>query len=279
MTATPFNGDPTVSRLAAFFAERTGQRLSESRLWRMDVSLRPVMRAHGISSRAELVEVVNADATGPVAQSTLHALLNHETSFFRDPQLFDSLEHGVLPDIHRRKAAQDRHLRIWCAGVASGQEAYSLAMILKRMAGLWEGWRVTLVATDVSPLSIEAARAGIFSQIELQRGLPINELLRWFVPQRDDWVVGSELRDMITFQTANLLDAGSVGGSFDLVLCRNVLLYFGPDARAAALRHLRDRCAPGGYLVLGAGEVVQERELFQPSGTFRLAYRAGGPSR
>jgi len=244
-----------VGMLSHLLEQETGQQLSESRRWRIETSLRPLMRECGLASLDALAEAIAGDASGALRATAVDAMLNHESFFFRDLAVFRMLERRVLPHLHAGGAA-DRTLRIWSAGCAGGQEAYSIAMILKRMGALWEGWRIAILATDVSPLAIERARAGLFSQMDMQRGLPINELLRWFEPEGRDWRVREPLRRMIDFQADHLLAPRAVTGAFDLILCRNVLLYFSEAQRAQAARELARRARPGAFLVLGAGETL-----------------------
>lgn len=243
-----------VAMLGRLLEQETGQQLSESRRWRIETSLRPLMRECGLASLDALAEAIACDASGALRAAAVDAMLNHESFFFRDLAVFRMLEQHVLPRLHA--GGGDRTLRIWSAGCAGGQEAYSIAMILKRMGALWEGWRIAIVATDVSPLAIERARAGLFSQMDMQRGLPINELLRWFEPEGKDWRVSAELRRMIDFQADHLLAPRAVSGAFDLILCRNVLLYFSEAQRAQVARELARRARAGAFLVLGAGETL-----------------------
>ncbi len=141
---------------------------------------------------------------GPLFDQTIDLMLNHESSFFRDLTVFQSLETAILPEIRERNASE-RRLRIWCAGCSTGKEAYSIAMALKHMGSLWDGWRISILGTDVSPIAIEEAKRGRYSQMEMQRGLAINDLLRWFTPAGEHWQIKDEIREMVHFQTDNLL--------------------------------------------------------------------------
>ena len=243
-----------IQRLGDLLAHHTGQTLSESRRWRIETSLRPLMRERGLVSLDGLVAAIERDPGGTLMTETIDAMLNHESSFYRDFAVFKAIEQTALPSLQAQ--ARDKTLRIWCAGCSTGQEAYSLAMMLKRMKPAWDGWRVTIVATDVSELAIEKARRGRYPQMDMQRGLQINDLLRWFRPAGDDWQIADEIRDMISFQTDNVLEPRKVSGVFDLILCRNMLFYFPEDMRRKACDTLARHARPGTYLVLGAGEML-----------------------
>ena len=243
-----------IDRLGQLLSRHTGQALTESRRWRIESALRPLLRERDLPSLDALIGAIERDPSGPLMLQTIDAMLNHESSFFRDVAVFKTLEDKILPSI--QKNAREKVLRIWCAGVSTGQEAYSLAMMIKRMGPLWDGWRISIQATDVSPVAIEKAQRGLYSQMDMQRGLPINDLLRWFAPVGDDWQLCDEIREMITFSTDNLLDPRRVSGQFDLILCRNVLFYFPEEMKQQACTQMARFAKPGTYLILGAGEML-----------------------
>lgn len=241
-------------RLGDLLARHTGQSLSESRRWRIETSLRPLLRDQNLPSLDALLAALDRDLSGTLLAQTLDAMLNHESSFFRDIGVFNAIGEKVLPRI--REAARERVLRIWCAGCSTGQEAYSIAMLIKRMGSVWDGWRISIHATDVSTVAIEKARRGRYAQMDMQRGLPINDLLRWFSPVEDDWQISDEIREMVSFKADNLLEPRRATGVFDLILCRNVLFYFPEDKRRIACDQLAGHARPGTYLILGAGEML-----------------------
>jgi len=261
------------ARLDRLLQRQTGQHLSEGRRWRIETSLRPLMRARGFTTLDQLVDAIAADPAGALETAAIDALLNHESFFFRDHAVFAALTDRVLPHIHA--AATGRVLRIWSAGCSTGQEVYSIAMILRKMGAMWDGWRIDILATDVSPIAIEKARRGVFSQMDMQRGLPINELLRWFTPVGGDWRISDDLRGMIDFQPDHLLEPRRVSGTFDLILCRNMLFYFPAAQRRLACLELARRARPGGFLVLGAGETLMGQETgFTNCRDMSCVYRA-----
>ncbi|MDI1296367.1 MAG: protein-glutamate O-methyltransferase CheR [bacterium] len=272
--------------LSGLLEARTGQILSESRAWRMETALKPVLRSHGLQDIDELAARLLRRRDPRLDDDVVNALLNNESSFFRDLQIFDMIHRQILPYIHADRP--DRVLRIWSAGCSTGQEAYSLAIRLRNDAARWSGWRIEILATDISSAAIDQARAGIFSQMDVQRGLGVGDLIKWFEPSGDDWRASTELRRMIDFRQDNLFDPKAPLGQYDLLLCRNVLLYFTPERCQAVLRLLAHHSHDRSILLLGAGETVMGHgEDFMPHPQFRggygrrpaLAACAGGPMR
>ena len=270
--------DPvSVRYLANILETRTGQQLSENRLWRVETILKSLLRERGFPSLAALVVALVDGREAALADTVVEAMLNNETFFFRDHAVFALVESGGLPELRKRRA-DTRRLRIWCAGCSTGQEAYSIAMLFADAAAWWAGWSIDLLATDVSYGAIAQARDGRFSQFEIQRGLPIGQMLRWFDQEGEDWRVKRALAGKIRFRQHNLLDRPPAGGPVDLILCRNVLLYLTPDRRRVAFDNLRGAIAPDGYLVLGAGEtVIGQTEAFESDRESRGLYRPASP--
>lgn len=232
---------------------RTGQDLGESRRWRIQTALAGLFRERGISNLDQLVCLLADPREATLAQDVVEALLNNETYFFRDRLMFDLLAHEVLPDLAAKRAAT-RRLSIWSAGCSTGQEALSLAMLFADKPERWEGWRIDILGTDISAKAIAAARAGCYSQFEIQRGLGVSQMLRWFDETEQGWRPRRELSHRLRFARRNVLDAAPDPGSFDLVLCRNVLLYFDSANRARAFDRLGEAVARDGWLMIGAGE-------------------------
>jgi len=194
----------------------------------------------------------------------VEAMTTNESFFFRDKIPFDHFREFMLPSLLKSRAAQHR-LRIWCAAASTGQEPYSLAMILKEMASLVAGWRVEIVATDLANEVLEKARAGLYSQFEVQRGLPIQMLMKYFTQSGDTWQISPEIRAMVQFRPLNLLADFAHLGTFDVVFCRNVLIYFDQPTKIDVLERLARITEQDGYLVLGAAEtVVGLTECFRP---------------
>ena len=257
--------------LTALLESRTGQTLSEGRAWRMETALRPVLRDHGLADIDALTARLLRKADVMLEKAVVEALLNNESSFFRDLQLFDMLQTQILPHLHETRA--NRVLRIWSAGCSTGQEAYSLEIQLRNGWSRWNGWQIEILATDISGRAIEQATSGIYSQMDVQRGLSIGDLVKWFEPHGDDWRASPELRRMISFRQDNLFDPREPTGEYDLLLCRNVLLYFTPERRKTVLTLLGRHSHSGSVLLLGAGEtVIGQGDDFIAHGDFRGGY-------
>jgi chemotaxis protein methyltransferase CheR len=239
--------------LGGLLEARTGQQLVAGRQWRIETALKPVARALGLDSVDALVARLVSGKEEALASRVVEALLNNETSFFRDPGVFELLNSAAFDRV-RSARGHVRRLRIWSAGCSTGQEPYSLAMLLREDEARWAGWSVDIAATDVSDGAILRARAGRYSQFEIQRGLPVRAMLRWFAQDGEDWTVDARLRRMIRFATHSLTTPPP--GQFDIILCRNVLMYFAPTVRRAVFEGLHAALAPDGVLMLGAGETV-----------------------
>jgi chemotaxis protein methyltransferase CheR len=197
------------------------------------------------------------------------AMTTNESSFFRDGKPFEQLRQIVLPKL-RENAGARRTLRIWSAACSNGQEPYTIAMTLLEDAAKNPGWKYDIVATDLAAKVVEKARLGIYSQFEAQRGMPIQLLLKYFAANPDtSWQVKEELRSMVQFRTQNLLEDFAALGTFDLIFCRNVLIYFDEPTKAATIDRLSTRLQPSGFLFLGSTESILEKNtarLTQPEG-------------
>ena len=255
--------------IADLLAARTGQHLTESRRWRVNSALAGIFREHGISNVDQLVCLLASPRTGPespdLSQDVVEALLNNETYFFRDKPTFDQLPQEIIPELARRRQDSKR-LSIWSAGCSTGQEVYSLAMLFAEQKDRWHGWTIELLGTDVSHRAINAARSGLYSQFEVQRGLGVTQMLRHFDETANGWQIGEDPRRIVQFRQHNLLGPHPGRQPFDLVLCRNVLLYFERETRSIAFDRLANAVAPDGFLMLGAGEtVIGQTDRFSPS--------------
>jgi chemotaxis protein methyltransferase CheR len=261
-----------IQGIVDLFETHTGQQLSESRVWRVETALGDVMAKHGLASLTDLLDALRTEGDGPLTAATIHGLMNHESSFFRDLKIFQMIEQQILPELNR--TLPQKRLRIWCAGCSTGQEAYSLAIILKRQEAMWKGWNLSILGTDISPFTIEKAQIGEYQQMDVQRGLAIGDLLRWFDPTDEAWQIRREIRSLVTFRTDNVLRPTAASGIFDLILCRNVMLYFAPELRAKALGAIAKHARPETVLILGAGETtIGTAAVFSPCPTYRGAYR------
>ena len=254
--------------LTALLEARTGQQMAGYRSERIDTALLPLLRERGLDSLDQLVMQLLGGHDRQVGDQIVDALLNQETSFFRDAAVFDQIAAAVA-ETHVGR----RRTRIWCAGCSTGQEPLSLAMTFAERAASGGAPMPEIVATDVSEAALSRARAGRYNQFEIQRGLPIRRMMRWFDEADGDWVAKPELLRSITFSRMNLVGDRPMPGRFDFILCRNVLLYLAPATKTAAFTLMARALHPGGTLVLGAGEtVIGQTPLFVTNPDWRGFY-------
>jgi chemotaxis protein methyltransferase CheR len=250
--------------LRRLLKERSGLVLSPDKQYLVESRLMPVARRIGVDNLSTLVHNLKRQDAEPLIVDVVEAMMTNETFFFRDRIPFDHLRDTIVPALMQARAAQKR-MRIWCAAASSGQEPYSLAMVLKDMSATLAGWRVDILATDLSAEVLEKAKAGLYSQFEVQRGLPIQLLIKHFTQVGDCWQLSPEIRSMVQFRPFNLLNDFGPLGTFDVVFCRNVLIYFDQDMKVVVLDRLARQIERDGYLVLGAAEtVVGLTEQFKP---------------
>ena len=235
--------------LADLVRRRSGIKLALDNPELIDDKLAPVARLFGFRDLRGLLEEM-AHPPEELAQAVTEAMTTRDTSFFRDAAAFDCFEHVILPALLKARADVKR-LRIWCCGVSTGQEAYSVAMILDRFRLVGAGWKIELLATDLSFDAIARARRGTYTNFEVERGLTSSLLAAYFTSEESGWRVADRLRRMASFRTFNLLDDFGWLGELDALFCRNVLLYLDAKVRAVAMRKLVRALAPDGYLLLG----------------------------
>jgi chemotaxis protein methyltransferase CheR len=262
--------------ISALLEQRTGQQIAANRAWRIETALKPLLREKGLATLDDLVARLVATRTGDLGDQVVDALLNQETSFFRDAAVLEMIADAAGA---MQAETSGRKIRIWSSGCSTGQEPLSLAMLFDER-GMGEGASAPeIVATDVSPAALTRARAGRYSQFEIQRGLPVRRMMTWFDGAGGDWVARPELLRRIQFRQQNLTADAPPPGKFDIVLCRNVLLYFSQEVRRDVFALLSSAVRPGGLLVLGAGEtVIGLTDRFHPCDRFRGFYRAVEPA-
>jgi chemotaxis protein methyltransferase CheR len=259
--------------LAGLLEARTGQQLTMNRRWRIETALSALLRERGISTLDELITILVMGKEPALSNQVVEALLNNETYFFRDRAPFDLLARHALPQLATKRDST-RRIRIWSAGCSTGQEVYSLAMLFAEDQAKWRGWTIDVLGTDVSSNVVDRARGGSYSQFEVQRGLGINQTIRWFEECEDGWRAIEQLRRSVRFQVHNLLESPPHPGDFDIVLCRNVLLYLTGDKRRMAFDRIASAIAADGWLMLGAGEtVIGQTERFGADVEARGLYR------
>jgi len=243
------------SFLCQLLRERSGLVLFGDKQYLVESRLVPVARRHGVASIDDLCRAARNPGAEAIQVAITEAMTTNETFFFRDKQPFEQLKGHMLPYLLKARANQ-RRLRIWCAAASTGQEPYSIAMLIKDMADEMPGWHVEILATDISGEVIDKARAGAYTQFEVQRGLPINYLIKYFKQIDDMWLLDSPIRSMVKFRQLNLLRDFSSLGPFDIVFCRNVLIYFDQPTKTSVLDRISDVMEPDGFLVLGASETT-----------------------
>ena len=242
--------------LAGLLEARTGQQLTMNRRWRIETALKSLMRERGIDSIDQLITVLVAGRDPRLSDLVVEALLNNETFFYRDRAPFDLLLQGALRRFEAARAKEKR-LSIWCAGCSTGQEVYSIAMAIAEDKARWQDWKIDIVGTDISQGVIDRAREGLYSQFEVQRGLGVMQMMRWFAEEEgQQWRLSDEIRGRVRFKVASILDQPPRPGPFDIILCRNVLLYFSDEKRRLAFDRLAEAAASDACLMLGAGETV-----------------------
>jgi chemotaxis protein methyltransferase CheR len=241
--------------LCRFLKERSGLALGPNKEYLVQSRLGPIVRSSKLSSLSEMIARLRNGSDHDMAEMVTEAMTTNESFFFRDKTPFDLLREHVLPEIIKASRGP-RRLRIWCAAASTGQEPYSVAITLKEMAAELRGWSTEIVATDISKAVLDRAKAGVYTQFEVQRGLPIKQLLAYFRKTDDMWELDPGLRAMVRFEMLNLLKDFSRLGQFDIVFCRNVLIYFDEATKRDVLRRIAQRTQAGGYLMLGAAETI-----------------------
>jgi chemotaxis protein methyltransferase CheR len=262
--------------LRRILKERSGLVLSAEKHYLVESRLLPLARKAGLFNLTGLVARMKSANAEALIVEVVEAMTTNESFFFRDKLPFDHFRDSVMPALLGARAA-NRRIRIWCAAASTGQEPYSLAITLKEMGKLLRGWRVEIVATDLSTEVLEKAKSGIYSQFEVQRGLPVLMLIKYFSQLGEMWQLAPEIRGMVKFQPQNLLHDFSALGKFDVVFCRNVLIYFDQATKSDVLERIADVTEPDGFLVLGGAEtVVGLTSRFRPIADRRGLYGPPG---
>lgn len=235
-------------------ADRSGTVLERGKEYLVEARLFAVARSEGFASVEGLLEGIQTEpAAGELHRLVVEAMLNYETSFFRDHYPFEVMRQTLLPELIEKRAAT-RTLHIWCAATASGQEAYSMAMLLRDHFPETADWNVRILASDVSEAMLDRARAGRFRQVEVNRGLPAALLVRHFERIGNEWQIRDSIRKMVEFSHLNLARPWPALPAMDLLLLRNVLLYFSSDVRRTILQSVRKTLRRDGFLFVGGGE-------------------------
>lgn len=262
--------------VARLLKDRSGLVLTRDKAYLLESRLMPVARKRGLKGLDDLVQGLRAKDDALVREIT-EAMTTNESFFFRDAKPFDQFRDMVLPYMLQARAVK-KSLRIWCAAASSGQEPYSLAMLLKEQAARLSGWKLEIVGTDISREILEKARAGVYSQFEVQRGLPIQFLVKYFKKRDEVWQIDPAIRAMVQYKEWNLLGDLRQLGQFDVVFCRNVLIYFDQPTKTSVLDNISRLMTEDGVLYLGGAETVLGiSERFKPIVGQRGVYAINGP--
>lgn len=268
--------------LSGAIKKQSGLVLTKEKAYLLDSRLMPVARTHLLKDLEELVKSLRVNPGGALMEKVTEAMTTNESFFFRDIKPFALFRDYVLPQLIEKRAAT-KTIRIWCAAAANGQEPYSLAIILKEEARKLAGWSKQILGTDISREVLEKAKKGLYTQFEVQRGLPIQQLVAHFQKQGDMWSIDPSLKAMVQYKKFNLLDDLGPLGVFDVVFCRNVLIYFDAETKTRVLDGISRRMPDDGMLFLGGAETVLGiSDKFKPvagrRGVYCLAGAGGGES-
>ncbi|GAB4377108.1 MAG: chemotaxis protein CheR [Kiloniellaceae bacterium] len=241
--------------IAQLLYQRSGLVITQEKAYLLESRLNPVARRWDLDGIDALIGALRSKKDEKLMVDVTEAMTTNESFFFRDNRPFDQFKEIVLPHMLEARAAR-KQIRIWSAACSSGQEPYTLAMILKEEAARLAGWRIEIVATDLSTEILNKAKEGLYSQFEVQRGLPITLLMKYFTQEGEKWRISEEIRRMVTYKPFNLLDNPSALGNFDVVFCRNVLIYFDQQTKGKVLSRIAQIMPADGYLYLGGAETV-----------------------
>lgn len=260
--------------------QKSGLVLTQDKSYLIESRLNPIAKKWGYDNIMAMTNVLRGVPPNDLVVDIVEAMTTNETSFFRDKKPFDIFKETVLP-YYLEKASARKELKIWCAAASSGQEPYSLAMLLKEEAAKLPGWRFHITATDISHDILEQAKEGVYTQFEVQRGLPIDLLLKYFTQNGDKWSVNDDIKSMIKYKYFNLLENMAVMGKFDIIFCRNVLIYFDSETKKDVMERMSNQMEDDGFFFLGGAETVlgitdafsavpEKRGLYAKSGSAHI---------
>lgn len=257
---------------ARFLKEKSGLILTDDKHYLLESRLIPLLNRFAIPDFARLAEILKSNEAPIIAEAVVEAMTTNESLFFRDKVPFEDMARSLLPALCAARL-KTHTLRIWCAAASTGQEPYSIAMLLAERPELTGGRRVQILGTDISSDVLERARAGRYNQFEVQRGLSVQQLLKYFVKSGDWWQVIPQLKSVVEYRKFNLLEPFGGLGTFDLIMCRNVLIYFDVPTKADILLRMSRQLAPDGFLQLGGAETaIGICDAFRPLPDHRGTY-------
>ena len=238
--------------------ERSGLTLTPEKAYLVESRLTPIARSRSLDGLSALIKALQSNPAPDLLTEVIEAMTTNESSFFRDGKPFECFSDIVVPAVIEKAGARKK-LRLWSAACSTGQEPYTLAVTWLENAAKHPGYSLEMLGTDLAQKVVDKATIGKYSQFEVQRGMPIKTLVKYFKPQPDtSWIAGDQLKAMVKFQTANLLDNLTSYGKFDVVFCRNVLIYFDEPTKAKVIDALCNQLEPKGFLFLGSTEVIME---------------------
>ena len=235
--------------------KKSGLALSEDKMYLLESRLMPIAKSKGLADLDALATHMKTGFDRALEKEVIDAMTTNESMFFRDSKPFDQFREVVLPALLESNAATKK-IRIWSAACSNGQEPYSIAMCLKEEAAKLAGWNIEITGTDLCSKVLAKAREGVYSQFEVQRGLPIQFLMKYFQQVESQWQIKPEIRQMVTYKEMNLLESFAPLGQCDIILCRNVLIYFDESTKQQVLRNLARQMSPTSFLYLGSTESV-----------------------
>lgn len=265
--------------LTNYLLETTGLSLGENKEYLLEARLVPIAQSHEMNGIQDLIQKLRGRLDKDLEKEVMEAMTTNESSFFRDRRPFDELKSVVIPDILADRKMNQR-LRIWCSACSNGQEPYSIIMMLRENFPELANWDIQIVATDLCTKALNRAEEGVYSQFEVQRGLPVQLLMKYFEQCETGWKIKSDLGVKIQWKHLNLLEDFQHLGMFDIIFCRNVLIYFEPDVKKDILDRASQQMNSTGALLLGAAETVlgiSDKYAKQPecqSAIYQLAGRA-----
>ncbi|MCF6344424.1 MAG: chemotaxis protein CheR [Devosiaceae bacterium] len=262
--------------ISKFVQKHSGIVLGSSKSYLIETRLTPIAEQFGFKDVDELAYGLGS-AASDLKNAVIDAMTTNESFFFRDNVPFEAFEKIMLPELIATARKTNNKIRIWCAAASTGQEPYSLAMILLANKRLWSGINIEIIGTDLSDLSLERAKVGKYTQFEVQRGLPVQMLVEHFKQQGTAWFISDEIKNMVKFSKSNLLEPFGLLGKMDIVFCRNVLIYFDTETKAKVVKSVYDILRLDGYLVLGGAETLLGiSDLMERAEGYRGLYRSAG---
>ena len=241
--------------LSQFLKKESGLIIKPEKIYLLESRLMPIARQHDLETIENLIGKLKFEKNADLAKQVIEAMTTNETSFFRDLTPFENLEKTILPYFLKARQTQ-KTLKIWSAACSSGQEPYSIVMTILEKFPQLADWKIDIVATDLSDDILDQARAGEYSQFEVQRGLPVTMLVKYFQQKDDKWVLSDDIKKRVSFKKLNLLRFPYTLGQFDIVFCRNVLIYFDAELKKNILENIYETLPQDGVLMLGGAETV-----------------------